>query len=54
MRLPLTIAAHDRKLIPDGRFTGAMPWVMAIMIFLTLLAAAAALVLAPAASKAGT
>lgn len=53
MRLPFTIAAHDRKLIPDGRFTGAMPWVMAIMIFLTLLAAAAALVLAHAASKGG-
>ncbi len=35
--------AHDRKLIPDGRYSGAMPWVMAIMLFLTVLAAAAAL-----------
>lgn len=50
---PFAVAAHDRKLIPDGRFTGAMPWVMAIMLFLTLLAAAAALVLAHAAAQGG-
>ncbi len=42
-RVPFAIAAHESKLIPDGRFSGAMPWVMAIMIFLTLLAAATAL-----------
>jgi cell division transport system permease protein len=42
---PFAANAHERKLIPDGRFSGAMPWVMAIMLFLTLLAAAAALAL---------
>ena len=45
------IPAHDRKLIPDGRFSGTMPWVMAIMLFLTLLAAAAAISLGSAASQ---
>lgn len=50
-RTPFAIATHERKLIPDGRFSGAMPWVMAIMIFLALLAAAAALSLANAASE---
>lgn len=50
-RTPFAIASHERKLIPDGRFSGAMPWVMAIMIFLALLAAAAALSLANAASE---
>jgi cell division transport system permease protein len=44
------IPAHDRKLIPDGRFSGTMSWVMAIMLFLTLLAAAAAVTLGNAAS----
>ena len=43
------IPAHDRKLIPDGRFSGTMSWVMAIMLFLTLLAAAAAISLGNAA-----
>lgn len=50
-RTPFAIAAHERKLIPDGRFSGAMPWVMAIMIFLALLAAAAALTLFSAARE---
>ena len=45
------IPAHDRKLIPDGRFSGTMSWVMAIMLFLTLLAAAAAMSLGNAASQ---
>jgi cell division transport system permease protein len=45
------IPAHDRKLIPDGRFSGTMSWVMAIMLFLTLLAAAAAIALGNAASQ---
>jgi cell division transport system permease protein len=45
------IPAHDRKLIPDGRFSGTMSWVMAIMLFLTLLAAAAAISLGSAANK---
>ena len=37
------IPAHDRRLIPEGRLSGPMPWVIAIMIFLTVLAAAAGL-----------
>jgi cell division transport system permease protein len=48
------IPAHDRKLIPDGRFSGTMSWVMAIMLFLTLLAAAAAIALGNAASEGST
>lgn len=45
------IPQHDRKLIPDGRFSGTMSWVMAIMLFLTLLAAATAIALGNAASQ---
>jgi cell division transport system permease protein len=48
------IPAHDRKLIPDGRFSGTMSWVMAIMLFLTLLAAAAAIAIGHAASQGST
>jgi cell division transport system permease protein len=33
----------DRGLLPEGRLTGPMPWVIAIMMFLTVLAAAAGL-----------
>ena len=40
---------HDRKLIPEGWISGPMPWVTAIMLFLTLLAAAAGLILVDAA-----
>lgn len=47
------IPAHDRKLIPDGRFSGTMSWVMAIMLFLTLLAAAAAISLGESARSSG-
>ncbi|WP_164115312.1 cell division protein [Sphingorhabdus sp. Alg239-R122] len=36
-------SAQDRGLIPEGRLTGPMPWVIAIMMFLTILAAAAGL-----------
>lgn len=43
------IPAADRRLIPEGRLSGPMPWVIAIMIFLTVLAAAAGLALAQAA-----
>ena len=41
--ISMALPAHDRRLIPDGRFAGTMPWVMAIMLFLTILSAAAAL-----------
>jgi cell division transport system permease protein len=43
--------SHDRRLIPQARLTGPMPWVMAIMLFLTLLATAAALALSSAAQQ---
>ncbi|MDB5671738.1 MAG: FtsX-like permease family protein [Alphaproteobacteria bacterium] len=45
--------AADRRLLPEGRFAGPMPWVIAIMMFLTVLAAAAGLRLGSAASSLG-
>jgi cell division transport system permease protein len=39
----------DRRLLPEGRLAGPMPWVIAIMMFLTVLAAAAGLGLRSAA-----
>ena len=41
--------AAGRGFLPEGRLTGPMPWVLAIMMFLTLLAAAAGLGLGNAA-----
>src|SRR3546814_8168713 len=35
----------SRRLLPEGRLSGPMPWVIAIMMFLTLLAAAAGIAL---------
>lgn len=46
MLLDFALPQHDRKLIPEGRLSGPMPWVIAIMMFLTLLAAAAGMTLA--------
>ena len=43
--------AADRGLLPEGRLTGPMPWVIAIMMFLTVLAAASGLGLRNAASS---
>jgi cell division transport system permease protein len=43
----------DRGLLPEGRLAGPMPWVIAIMTFLTVLAAAAGLGLGGAASGLG-
>jgi cell division transport system permease protein len=44
MRLAIgSLAAADRRLLPEGRLAGPMPWVIAIMMFLTVLAAAAGL-----------
>lgn len=37
------VAAHEKRLIPEARLTGPMPWIVAIMIFLTILAAATGL-----------
>lgn len=53
MLLDFALPAHDRKLIPEGRLTGPMPWVIAIMLFLTLLVAASGLTLAHAAQQGG-
>jgi cell division transport system permease protein len=53
MLLDFALPAHDRKLIPEGRLSGPMPWVIAIMLFLTLLVAAAGVTLADAARKGG-
>ena len=46
----LTGARH-RRLLPDSRMVGAMPWVIAIMLFLTVLAAAAGFGLAQAGAQ---
>jgi cell division transport system permease protein len=43
----------DRRLLPEGRLSGPMPWVIAIMMFLTVLAAAAGLGLRHAAETLG-
>ncbi len=51
MLLDFALPDHERKLIPEGRVSGPMPWVIAIMLFLTLLAAAAALLLIDAARQ---
>ena len=53
MLLDFALPQHDRKLIPEGRVSGPMPWVIAIMMFLTLLVAAAGLTLADAARQGG-
>jgi cell division transport system permease protein len=45
--------AADRRLLPEGRLAGPMPWVIAIMMFLTVLAAAAGLRLGSAAASLG-
>lgn len=45
------IGAADRRLLPEGRLAGPMPWVIAIMMFLTVLAAAAGLGLGSAAAN---
>lgn len=39
----------DARLLPEGRLAGPMPWVLAIMMFLTILAAAAGFALGSAA-----
>ncbi|WP_395634924.1 cell division protein FtsX [Sphingorhabdus sp.] len=53
MLLDFALPEHDRKLIPESRLSGPMPWVIAIMLFLTLLVAAAGLTLAEAARQGG-
>jgi len=46
--------AADRRLLPEGRLAGPMPWVIAIMMFLTVLAAAAGLALGHAVHTLGS
>ena len=46
-------SAADRRLLPEGRLAGPMPWVIAIMTFLTVLAAGAGIALGNAASGLG-
>lgn len=53
MLLDFALPDHERKLIPEGRISGPMPWVIAIMLFLTSLAAATGLLLASAANQGG-
>jgi cell division transport system permease protein len=43
--------AAGRRLLPEGRLSGPMPWVIAIMMFLTVLAAAFGLGLGSAAAR---
>jgi hypothetical protein len=50
---PRSFGAADRRLLPEGRLAGPMPWVIAIMMFLTVLAAAAGLGLGGAAASLG-
>lgn len=47
--IALRPTAADRKLLPDGRLSGPAPWVIAIMMFLMILAAAGGLGLGQAA-----
>jgi cell division transport system permease protein len=49
----LRASAADRRLLPEGRMAGPMPWVIAIMMFLTILAAAAGMALAGSARNLG-
>ena len=43
----------ERRLLLEGRLAGPMPWVIAIMMFLTALAAAGGLAMGSAASRLG-
>lgn len=49
MKLGRNLSVADRNLLPEGRLAGPMPWMIGIMIFLTVLAAAAGLALTDAA-----
>ena len=51
--VPARAPAHERELLPEGRLSGPMPWVIAIMLFLTLLSAATGLALVRAAGDVG-
>jgi cell division transport system permease protein len=48
--MSVAVDGAPRRVLPEGRFAGPMPWVIAIMMFLAVLAAAAALAISHAAS----
>lgn len=50
---PFAVSPAERRMLPEGRAAGPMPWVIAIMTFLTVLAAAAGLALVAAADSLG-
>ena len=50
LRLP-GLSAAQARLLPEGRMAGPMPWVIAIMIFLTALAAATGMALSRSAAS---
>jgi cell division transport system permease protein len=50
MKLAGSFGAAARRLLPEGRLSGPMPWVIAIMMFLTVLAAALGMGLSSAAA----
>lgn len=45
MTMPFAASPAERRLLTEGRLSGPMPWVIAIMMFLTVLAAAGGLAL---------
>jgi len=51
MALKSTLASDESKIFSDGRIAGPMPWVIAIMVFLTILAGAAGISMFNAASQ---
>ncbi|MFN2259565.1 MAG: cell division protein, partial [Parasphingopyxis sp.] len=51
MIFPLTATPAEKRLLTEGRLSGPMPWVIAIMMFLTVLAAAGGIGLAHAAGQ---
>jgi cell division transport system permease protein len=53
MNVAFAVTPAERRLLPEGRAAGPMPWVIAIMVFLTVLAAAAGLALAGSARALG-
>lgn len=51
MIFPLAATAAEKRLLTEGRLSGPMPWVIAIMMFLTALAAAGGIGLSHAAAE---
>ena len=51
MKAARQFGSGDGRLFPEGRISGPMPWVIAIMMFLTVLAAAAGLALSAGADR---